>query len=183
MGPIIIPSITCSDHCTVILLPTDNKPATITNHRIKVEIRSNNRNGKNLLANALFDFDCRPLEAIDDVDLKVAYFNNSITTLLDTFLPAYSVTTTERKPANNRLRIQRFRSFLVSPLQDDQEDHTGLCTILRSAVTPTEACETEDDDFVLVHGSASEPAVFCRTIVRDFKSLPQHRRDRRRGGT
>jgi hypothetical protein len=73
------------------LLPTDDKPATMTNHRIKVEIRSNNRNGKNLLANALFNFDWRPLEAIDDVDLKVAYFNNSITTLLDTFLPVYSV--------------------------------------------------------------------------------------------
>jgi hypothetical protein len=56
MEPIIIPSIASSDHCAVILLPTDDKPATMTNHRIKVEIQSNNRNGKNLLANALSNF-------------------------------------------------------------------------------------------------------------------------------
>jgi hypothetical protein len=55
-----------------------------------------------------------------------------------------------------------------SPLQDDQEDDTGHCTILPSDVAPTEASKTQDDDLALMDGSTSEPAAYCRTTVKDF---------------
>jgi hypothetical protein len=54
-----------------------------------------------------------------------------------------------------------------TPLEDHLGDDAGLDAILRSAVAPTEACEMEDDDFVIVDESSSVTAAFCRVIVRD----------------
>jgi hypothetical protein len=85
---VTIPNIASSDHCTVLLYPLNNKPQTSCD-RIAVTVRSNSTNGKHLLAHALLNFKWNMLEAIDDIDSKVAYFNSCVTTLLDFFLPVH----------------------------------------------------------------------------------------------
>jgi hypothetical protein len=47
--------------------------------------------GKNLMARALTNFDLSVLEKINDIDLKMSYFSNCITTLLNIFLPHYKL--------------------------------------------------------------------------------------------
>jgi transposase InsO family protein len=54
-----------------------------------------------------------------------------------------------------------------TPLEDHLEDDAGLEAIIRSAVAPTEACETEVDDFAIVDESSSITAAFCRVVVKD----------------
>ena len=56
-------------------------------HHINVTLRSNDRNGKNLLANALVNYNWERLNRMDSVDSMVTFFNGTILTLLNTFLP------------------------------------------------------------------------------------------------
>ena len=51
--------------------------------------RSNSSNGRNLLAYALANHDWQPLYLLDNIDAKVEYFNETVTTLLDVHLPLY----------------------------------------------------------------------------------------------
>jgi hypothetical protein len=88
--PVTIPNVASSDHYGIVLRPMNQK-ATAGSDYINVAIRSRNTNGKHLLAHALLNFNWSMLEAIDDLDSKVAYFNNCITTLLDLYLPVHFV--------------------------------------------------------------------------------------------
>ena len=47
-SPNTVPNIGSSDHCGIILLPTDKKP-TLGNDHINITVRSNSANGKNPL--------------------------------------------------------------------------------------------------------------------------------------
>jgi hypothetical protein len=59
--------------------------------RINTTMRSNSSNGRNLLAHALVNYDWHILYSFNNIDLKVAYFNETVKTLLDAFLPVYTV--------------------------------------------------------------------------------------------
>jgi hypothetical protein len=87
--PITIPNVASSDHCGIVLCPANQK----TSHEgyVNVAIRSKSSNGKNLLAHALYNYNWSTLEAIGDLDSKVAYFNSSVIALLDFYLPVHQV--------------------------------------------------------------------------------------------
>ncbi len=72
-----------------LLLAKKRGPAIREQRRCwrNVTVRSNDSNGKTLLAHALYNFDWSILASIDDIDLKVHYFNQCIMTFLDVFLP------------------------------------------------------------------------------------------------
>ena len=72
-------------------------------------MRVNSTNGKNLLAHALLNFNWSALETIDDLDSKVAYFNNSITTLLDFYLPVHIV---QRRLSDKPWITDQFRRLI-----------------------------------------------------------------------
>jgi hypothetical protein len=96
--PVTIPNIASSDHCAVTLFPLSRRPAAGCGY-VTVTRRSNSTNGKNLLAQALLNFDWDALRAVDDIDLKVTYFNSCVGTLIDFFLPRYTVNRrTDDKP-------------------------------------------------------------------------------------
>ena len=89
LQPTVIPNIASSDHCAVLLTPITR--STTDGGRVRVAVRSNSKNGKNLLAHALVNFDWQMLEDIDNIDMKVEYFSNCINTLIDMFLPVRMV--------------------------------------------------------------------------------------------
>ena len=108
LEPFTIPNIVSSDHCAVSLFPLNNKPQASCD-RITVTVRSNSTNGKNLLAHALFNLNWNMLEAIDDIDSKVAYFNSCVTALLDFYLPVH----VEKRRADNKPWItDQFRQLI-----------------------------------------------------------------------
>jgi hypothetical protein len=76
---------------------------------VNVAVRINSTNGKNLLAHALLNFNWSALETIDDLDSKVAYFNNSITTLLDFYLPVHIV---QRRLSDKPWITDQFRRLI-----------------------------------------------------------------------
>lgn len=88
--PTIMPAIATSDHCTIVWAATTTK-AIGGSRRVNVTLRSNNSNGRNLLAHALAEYDWQIMHAMDDIDGKVAYFNDVIMKLLNTYLPLYTV--------------------------------------------------------------------------------------------
>ena len=49
-------------------------------HRVEVKVRSNDTNGRNLLANALSDYNWYEMESLGSVDQKDEYFNDCIMT-------------------------------------------------------------------------------------------------------
>ena len=73
--PITIPNVASSDHCGIVLCPVNQQTTTVDDY-VNVAVRSKSSNGKNLLAHALHNFNWSALETIDDLDSKVAYFNN-----------------------------------------------------------------------------------------------------------
>ena len=84
--PLILPNISTSDHQVVALYP-EHVQRTFKYHSINVLVRSNNMNGRILLAHELANFDWSYLEQEINVDAKALYFNNCIKSLLDTYLP------------------------------------------------------------------------------------------------
>ena len=88
--PITIPNVASSDHCGIVLCPVNQKTTAVDDYAI-VAVRSKSSNGKNLLAHALCNVNWNALETIDDLDSKVAYFNNCVIALLDFYLPVHYV--------------------------------------------------------------------------------------------
>jgi len=82
----VLPNIGKSDHRTVLMQPARQNQKR-NDHHINVTLRSNDRNGKNLLANALVNYNWERLNRMDSVDSMVTFFNETILTLLNTFLP------------------------------------------------------------------------------------------------
>ena len=73
-----------------MLCPVNQKTTAVDDYAI-VAVRSKSSNGKNLLAHALCNVNWNALETIDDLDSKVAYFNNCVIALLDFYLPVHYV--------------------------------------------------------------------------------------------
>jgi hypothetical protein len=88
--PAVIPAIASSDHRAIVMSAKTRK-AVGDSRRIITTMRSNSSNGRNLLAHALVNYDWHILHSFDNTDLKVAYFNETVKTLLDAFLPVYTV--------------------------------------------------------------------------------------------
>ena len=83
--PYTIPSIASSEHHGVLLLSLTEVTSKPNRHFITTRCISSN--GKNLLAHALTNFDWTVLETINNINVKVEYFNYCIITLLNYFLP------------------------------------------------------------------------------------------------
>ena len=88
--PVTIPNIASSDHCGIVLCPANHRTTAVDEY-VTVTVRSKSSNGKNLLAHALYNCNWSTLETIDDIDSKVAFFNNSVIALLDFYLPVHQV--------------------------------------------------------------------------------------------
>lgn len=80
--PEIIPNI--ATVCTVLRSPKNLLNKT-SQHWYNSTNRSNDRNGINLLAQALINFDWSSMEQLNDIDSEVDYSNNTICSLLNTF--------------------------------------------------------------------------------------------------
>lgn len=106
--PEIVPNISSSDHSTVIMFPK-YQLSEASSCWIDITIRSNDSNGKQLLANALANFDWSNLESIDDIDSKVQYFNSIILTLLNMFLPTRTV---RRRSTDKPWVTEEFRQLI-----------------------------------------------------------------------
>ena len=122
LKPIILPNIGSSDHRTVLMQPTRRSNSN-SGRSINVILRSNDKNGRNQLANALTNYNWQPLNDLTPVDSKVSYFNNSIMTLLDTFLPVRVVrrhTTDKPWVTDEFRRLIRRRQFAWTNNHHDQ---------------------------------------------------------------
>ena len=86
----ILPNIGSSDHQSVALT-AKHQTNRHSENRIVVNVRTNNRNGRNLLANALYNHDWSEMELLQSVDEKADYFTNCITSYLNYYMPARSV--------------------------------------------------------------------------------------------
>ena len=85
---IIIPNIASSDHCGIVLCPANHKIPAVDAY-VNVAVRSKSSNGKKPAAHALYNCNWSTLEAINDLDSKVAYFNKNVIALLDFYLPVH----------------------------------------------------------------------------------------------
>ena len=105
--PFTIPSIASSDHYGVLLLPLTEVTSKPNRHFITTRCISSN--GKNLLAHALTNFDWTVLETINNINVKVEYFNYCIITLLNYFLPLQVV---ERRQSDKPWVNDKFRRLI-----------------------------------------------------------------------
>lgn len=80
MRPTVIQNIASSDNCVILLTPTAR--STTGDGRVMVAVRGN-KNGKNLLAHALVNW--QTLEEIGSIDTKSEYFSSCVKTVKDTF--------------------------------------------------------------------------------------------------
>lgn len=106
--PVTVPNIASSDHCGIILLQSHYRPTPDDDCQLLYRRRVST-NGKNLLACALNNFDWSVLEYISDIDMKVEYFNSSIITLLNIFLP---VQTIKHRLSDKPWITERFRRLI-----------------------------------------------------------------------
>lgn len=86
----ILPNVGSSDHNAILLKPEQYKCPHQSKY-VEVTVRSNNRNGRNLFANALHYYDWNILETFESVNDKLDCFNNVVLSLLDYYLPTYTV--------------------------------------------------------------------------------------------
>lgn len=107
-APVTAPNIASSDHCSILLLQSYCKPAPDDECQLLYR-RHVSTNGKNLLACALNNFDWSVLEYISDIDMKVEYFNSSIITLLNIFLPVQAI---KRRLSDKPWITDRFRQLI-----------------------------------------------------------------------
>lgn len=105
--PHTVPSIATADHYGVLLLPLTE--VTPKSNRQFITTRCISSNRKNLLAQALINFDWSVLETINNIDAKVEYFNYCITTLLNYFLP---IQTVERRQTDKPWVTDKFRRLI-----------------------------------------------------------------------
>ena len=85
-----IPNTASSYHCGIVLRSA-NPRTTAVDEYVNVAVRSKNSSGKNLLVHAIHNYNWSTRETIDDIDSKVAIFNNSVIALLDFYLPIHQV--------------------------------------------------------------------------------------------
>jgi len=85
LPPIILPNIAGSDHASVLVQALQNNVKR--GREVAVTVRSNDSNGKVLLAHALKSVNWSPLYRMTDVDSMTTFFNSTITTLIDRYLP------------------------------------------------------------------------------------------------
>ena len=110
LKPISLPSIGSSDHNSVLYQPAVESFKN-NDHQINVKLRSNDTNGKNLLAHALVNQNWNELYNITSVDTMLDYFNSHIMTMLNTFLP---VRTVKRHTADKPWISDEFRRLIRS---------------------------------------------------------------------
>ena len=128
----IIPNVATSDHHAVLLSPKlyKNEPSSCWRN---VTVRSNDSNGKTLLAHALNNFDWSILASIDDIDLKVHYFNQCIMTFLDVFLPTRVV---RRRVTDKPWVTDEFCSLIRRRQAAWKRGHPAEYNRLRNKINP-----------------------------------------------
>ena len=85
-----LPNIGSSDHRAVVLSADHSADQTGPRY-IEMTVRSKDTNGRNLLANALYNYNWDVLESMDSVDDKVNFFTDTVMSLLNYYLPTYTV--------------------------------------------------------------------------------------------
>jgi len=103
-----------SDHNT-ILLSSRQFSTKLNDHRVEVKVRSNDTNGRNLLAYHLSGYNWHDMESLGPVDQKVEYFNNYIQTQLDHYLLTYSVIRHTYSTLIQHIRI----GIVIDPIERD----------------------------------------------------------------
>ena len=112
LSPIILPETAGSDHRTVLALPTHSNVKR--GERCEVVVRSNDPNGKNLLARALTSINWTSLYHMNDVEAMTSYFYATVTSLVNMYLPERIVirhTTNKPWVTDDFCRLVRQRQY------------------------------------------------------------------------
>ena len=89
--PVILPNIGQSDHNAVLMQATSSFRPTDSGNVVTIAVRSQDPNGKALLAQAISEVDWTPLYSMDTCDQMVTQFYNTVTGLIDIYLPMLTV--------------------------------------------------------------------------------------------
>ena len=110
--PMILPETADSDHRTVLALPIHSNVKR--GERCEVVVRSNDPNGKNLLARALTSINWTQLYHMNDVEAMTSHFYATVTSLVNMYLPERTVVRhTTNKPwvTDDFCRLVRQRQY------------------------------------------------------------------------
>ena len=89
--PVILPNIGQSDHSAVLMQATSGLRPTDNGNVVSIAVRSQDPNGKALLLQAISEVDWTSLYSMDTCDEMVTQFYNTVTGLVDTYLPMLTV--------------------------------------------------------------------------------------------
>ena len=124
ISPEIKPPVANSDHNSVLSWPSTIKPCT-NGFNWQITRRSNNTNGKTLLAHAIAKMNWSSVNQLQSVDAMLLHFYSTIHKLLDTYLPYVTfVNYSTDKP----WITQKFRQLICSR---QQAFHSGDMTSFR----------------------------------------------------
>ena len=84
---VVIPKIATADHLSVLMRPSNDGDHRRSVHRKTMETRSHDRNDKVMLAHALHSFNWDHLYKMSTCDEMTSCFYNTVTQMLDKFLP------------------------------------------------------------------------------------------------
>ena len=85
--PVVIPKIATADHLSVLMWPCNDGDHRRSVYRKSMETRSHDHNGKVLLAHTLNSYNWDHLYKMSTCDEMTSCFYNSVTQMLDKFLP------------------------------------------------------------------------------------------------
>jgi hypothetical protein len=108
--PVVLPNIGNSDHRAVFMEPSyRDKIAAKRGEEVTVVVRSQDSNGKALLAQAIENVNWRPLYAMQTCDEMVTHFYSTVTGLVDYYLPLLTV---KRHTADKPWVTDQFRRLI-----------------------------------------------------------------------